>query len=172
MKILKVQFHQYIRGKLYLDHLAKRQYLTGFYPSFETDKQIKLANITKKAKQIKKKSKEGEQSPRSESVHSRTLCRIKVCSCARLFQFCDPTGSASQRPAKIKWEVLVFLHHLMENFSRTVSDRQFPFDFKEPYNIWLLLLLYLKEINLFFACFSFADSLEVLYLSLKLCHHT
>lgn len=61
MKISKVQFYQYIRGKIYLDHLAKRQYLTGFYPSSETDKQIKLATITTKSQiDKKKKSKEGE----------------------------------------------------------------------------------------------------------------
>lgn len=49
MKTLKVQFYQYIRGKLYLDHFTKRQYLAGFYPSSEIDKQIKIAAMTTKS---------------------------------------------------------------------------------------------------------------------------
>lgn len=61
MKPLKVQFYQCIRGKLYLDHLTKRQYLEGFYPSSETDKQIKIATMTTKSQiDKKKKSKEEE----------------------------------------------------------------------------------------------------------------
>lgn len=59
MKTLKVQFYQYIRGKLYLDNLAKTQSLTRFFPSSETDKQIKIATKTTKS-QIDKNSKEKE----------------------------------------------------------------------------------------------------------------